>query len=220
MIKDFVKQGTLASNLAKEISDYAAKRISLVDAGDDVFYAYKSSIDFYRGQSVANNLVFSVSQDADFDAYRLSVYPYARRVDPTDSTQDDVAFRPTTWTSSGLISPTINGIDTYAVDCSFQLSVSDATGQYNYQNMPFMSGSLYCSYTNIYSAAGQATRYPITECPASLTFCVPMEVSRGGSVICRVTPLYSGLDDTNNGVYMQYRIVGVLEGKKKVRAFK
>ena len=218
MIENFIKQGAAAASLAKEVSAYTAKVVSKIDAGDDVFYAYRSSIEFFRGQSVANNLVFSISQDADFDAYRLSIYPRMRMIDPANPVTDDVAFRPTIWTSGGIINPL--GEDSSAVDCSFALSISDRTGQYNYQNIPFLSGSLYCSYVNTYSAAGQAARNPITESPGGLTFDVPMQITRGGSVICRVTPLFSGQDDTAAGIYLQYQIVGVLEGKKKVRAFK
>lgn len=218
MLENFIKQGRSAAALAKDISSYTSEVVSKIDSGDDVFYAYKSSIEFFRGQSVANNLVFSISQDADFDAYRLSIYPYARQIDPSNPLNNDVAFRPTIWTSSGVINPV--GEDSSAVDCSFSLSVSDRTGQYNYQNIPFMSGSLYCSYVNSYTAAGQTARFPITENPGSMTFCVPMQIARGGSVICRATPLFSGQDDAVYEAYLQYRIVGVLEGKKKVRAFK
>lgn len=220
MLPELVKQSADASAFAKEVSEYLSRRVEKIDAGDDLFYAYRSSVEFYRGQSVANNMAFNISQDADFDAYRLSIYPYARRVDPTSVANNDVTFRPTTWTSSGLLD--CIGIDSCAVDCSFQLSVADKTGQYAYQNIPFMSGSLYCSYVNIYSAAGQQARNPITESPACLTFHTPMQIARGGSVICRVTPLFSGKDDTTGPAttYIQYKIVGVLEGKKKVRAFK
>lgn len=229
------------ANLAEEANKLiekaqaARKQTRLLRSGDRVWTPLVSAVEFPQGTAAAANMVFNVPADADFWAYRFTLYPYCKVIDPVNGTPDDVVYRPTSFTGQ----PANPGM-TQAIDV-----LSDIENQVD-AVFAFISGGKELQNVNIPASAAYSTsmgkwvqpniafvqQWGATwSTPGGMVFDIPWYIPRGRAITCRVTPTYlgirtieelviSGEEETTIVRQHRYKFMGVLEGEKRVGALR
>ena len=193
---------------------------ALRDAKDRVFYSIQDSFTFQQGQNVVQNLTFNVPQSDDFEAIRLSFYPFVRRINvdtPAPNTTNDLVFRPTLWVFQFLTADTVK----YSVDALVELTTATPDGKTRaYQNAAFFVSQTFSGYTSQIQNSGWGLQtFDRSESPSALVFDPCWRLAKGSTVTARMTPLFSGERATafEDGLVNEYQIRGVLEGFKRAR---
>lgn len=201
-----------------------AAQAKLREASDRVFYSLQDSFTFQQGQNNVQNLVFNVPASDDFEAVRLSLYPFVRRISvealPAGTT-NDLTFRPTIWSFQNVTSD----LRYYAVDALLELVVSTDGKTRSYQNAAFTAFQTFSAYTSPIGASGVSSAglvsFDRSESPSALVFDPCWRLPKGSTVTMRVTPLFSGERaaalTAADGLINEYQIRGVLEGYKRAR---
>lgn len=192
----------------------------LREAKDRVFYSIQDAFSFQQGQNVAQNLVFNVPQSEDFEAVRLSLYPFVRRVSVETlpaATTNDLVFRPTTW----VFQYPSQSVARYGVDALVELTSALSGGSTRaYQNAAFFVAQTFSGFTSPIAAEGFGVQtFDSFQSPSALVFEPFWHLPKGSTVTARVTPSFSGerSADFNDGLVNEYQIRGVLEGFKRTR---
>ena len=223
LVNQVLAQGKKLGELATRVHTVQAQ---LREASDRVFYSLQDSFTFQQGQNVVQNLVFNVPTSEDFEAVRMSAYPFIRRISIANPLLSEVAFRPTVWTFQNVSESLIR----YSVDALFEVTTaySDGTTR-RYQNAAFLASQLFSAYTSPIAQENEAIlaippvslqSYDRSESPSALVFDPCWRLPKGSTVMARVSPLFSGERDTAgyaDGLINEYQIRGVLEGYKRTR---
>jgi len=202
-----------------------AAQAKLREASDRVFYSLQDSFTFQQGQNNVQNLVFNVPASDDFEAVRLSLYPFVRRISVgtlPSGTTDDLTFRPTVWSFQSV---DVTELSFYAVDALLELVASADGKTRTYQNAAFTAYQTFSAYTSPILGGGAfppgLQAYDRSESPSGLVFDPCWRLPKGSTVTMRVTPLFSGERPAAltavDGLVNQYQLRGVLEGYKRVR---
>lgn len=234
MLAEIISQTDKAARLC-ERAQKAVGKVRGLRSGDRVFTPLVVATEFSQGSAPSANLVFNVPADADFWAYRLLFYPYCKVVDPTNLTPDEVAFRSTSFSgesnSSGIGNPALRYSDfNTLIDANFALIYQGK----ELQNIDVPISAAYCCNTGKWCAKSTDSAAPVnvwagaSQTPAGLVFDIPMFIPRAHSLTCRVTPTLLGIRSILDPIagpaeitrQHRYKIVGVLEGEKKVTAFR
>jgi hypothetical protein len=213
----------------------AAQRPRALRSGDRVWTPLISSVEFVQGTAASANMVFNVPADTDFWAYRFTLYPYCKVIDPVNGTPDDVVYRPTSFTGQ----PANPGMPALSTDFSDIENQVDAV-------FGFISGGKEMQNVNIPAAAAYSTTMgkwvqatlvnvqqwgAVHSTPGGMVFDIPWFFPRGRAITCRVTPTYLGIRTITEEVLIdavptdivrqhKYKLIGVLEGEKRVGAFR
>lgn len=218
LIEQVFEQGKKIESLASRANSAQAK---LRESSDRVFFSLQDSFTFQQGQNTVQNLVFNVPASDDFEAVRLSFYPFVRRITLTTGgfATSDLTFRPTVWTVQNVTS----ALRWYAVDALVELTTALSDGKTRrYQNAAFLIAQTFSAYTSPIgnSIATSLQTYDRSESPSALVFDPVWHLPKGSTITARVTPLFSGERDTvgyADDLVNQYQIRGVLEGYKRAR---
>ncbi len=233
-LQAILKQSEEAAKLADAASSAVAK-VRGLRSGDRVFTPLVVAAEFSQGNAPSAVLVFNVPADADFWAYRLLLYPYCKVVDPVNGTPDEVVFRSTSFTGESA-TPGINDPATQysdfgtLVDCTFAL-IYDGK---ELQNIDTPVSAAYCSnmlkwYENVsLGGSGDTPWAAASQNPSGLVFDIPMFIPRSKNLSLRITPTFLGIRSITDQIagpvditrQHRYKIIAVLEGEKKVSAFR
>jgi len=225
-VRDLIEQVLMQGKKLEALtSRTAAAQAKLREASDRVFYSLQDSFTFQQGQNVVQNLLFNVPASDDFEAVRLSFYPFVRRVAVEDlpaGTTSDLTFRPTVWSFQDVTS----SLAFYAVDALVELVTAFPDGSTRrYQNAAFTMYQTFSAYTSPLTSGGVVPvglqGYDRSESPSALIFDPCWHLPKGSTVTARVTPLFSGERlaalTAADGLVNEYQIRGVLEGYKRAR---
>lgn len=200
-------------------------------SGDRVMTPIIASAEFPQGAAPSANLVFNVPADADFRAYRLLLYPYCKVVDPVNATGDEVAFRPTSFSgeamSTGVPASATNVYSDFntLVDGRFALVFQGK----EIQNIDTPMSAAYGANIGKWASTGGSPWAAASQSPGGHVFDIPFFIQRSKSLVCRVTPVHLGVRTLVESILPgpvnitrqhRYKIVGVLEGEKRVAAFR
>lgn len=238
MLAQILAQADSAAKLVERAQRALANTRGL-RGGDRVWTPLTASAEFSQGSAPAKTLIFNVPADADFWAYRLMLYPYCKVIDPINGTPDEIVYRSTSFAgesgSSGVGDPddTYTDFDTL-VDGSFAIIREGK----EWQNIEAPFSAAYCcgydKWVAKNSTAAASAVYPwgsASQTPGGLVFDIPEFIQRGGSLSVRLTPTLLGIRTIEETITRdaapitiirqhQYKIVGVLEGEKKVGALR
>jgi hypothetical protein len=226
-VRDLIEQVLMQGKKLEALTSRTnAAQAKLREASDRVFYSLQDSFTFQQGQNVVQNLLFNVPASDDFEAVRLSFYPFVRRVAVEDlpaGTTNDLTFRPTVWSFQDVTT----SLAYYAVDALVELVTALPDGSTRrYQNAAFTMYQTFSAYTSpLTSTANTAPfglqGYDRSESPSALVFDPCWHLPKGSTVTARVTPLFSGERlaalTAADGLINEYQIRGVLEGYKRAR---
>jgi hypothetical protein len=205
-------------------------------SGDRVYTPLVVYAEFSQGQAASRNVVFNIPADADFWAYRLLLIPQCKVIDPVNGTPSDLAFRSTSFVgqpySPGVVDPEQDFSDfNNTVDGSFGFMYEGKELQNN--DLPFAA-----AYGQQLGKWGVDENSPTATgwcgsvaTPSGLVFDIPFFLARGKSLTLRLTPSYLGVRTIEETIYRDevpttivrqnlYRIVAILEGEKRVNAFR
>lgn len=232
MLAEIIAQTDKSARLL-ERAQKAVQNVRGLRSGDRVYTPLVVSAEFSQGSAPSQNLVFNVPADADFWAYRLLLYPYCKVVDPVNLTPDEVVYRSTSFTgepfATGVLDPdeaytdfntSVDGVFAFMyqgkelqnVDVPWSAAYGVNTGKW-LQSVSIVQGSAW-------AAASQT--------PGGFVFDIPFFIPRSRQLTLRLTPTYLGVrtivetipGPTNIVRQHQYKMVAVLEGEKKVAAFR
>lgn len=238
MLMHILKQAEDAARLAERAAAAVANTRGL-RSGDRVYAPLVQEAEFGQGSAPSQNLVFTTPADSDFWAYSLALYPFCKVVDPVNLTPDEIVYRPTSFAGQSDEpgadgSPAIGYTDfNTLVDGTFAL-ISEGE---ELQNVEVPMSAAYCNEIGKWVPDDTArfsnkTWGGASQTPGGLVFDIPLFIPRSKSLTLRITPTYLGIRTitetvTLNGVpgttitrQHKYKIVAVLEGEKKVSAFR
>lgn len=233
MISEIIQQADRSARLL-ERAQQASANVRGLRSGDRVYTPLPAFAEFSQGSAPSANLVFNVPADADFWAYRLLFYPYCKIVDPVNGTPDEIVYRPTSFSGEsegpGFVDPDLGYTDfNCVVDGMFGLIYQGK----ELQNIDTPVSAAYCSDVGKWVPAPSIRGLwgAASQTPAGLVFDVPLFIPRSKSLVCRFTPTYLGVrtivetidvEDVPTEITRQhkYKILAVLEGEKKVTAFR
>lgn len=203
-------------------------------SGDRVWTPLVASVEFEQGTAASQNMTFNVPADADFWAYRFTLYPYCKVIDPVNGTPDDVVYRPTTFTcqpaTPGMTSDTDFSDVENQVDAVFAFIVGGKELQN--VNIPAMAAYSTSMGKWVQGSIGNLPQWGAAQSnPGGMVFDIPWYIPRGRAVTCRVTPTYLGIRTIEETATIgedpvtiirkhKYKLIGVLEGEKRVGAFR
>lgn len=223
-INEIVKQAQAAESLLERAERACAKTRGL-RGGDRTYTPLIAAAIFPQGSAAKADLVFNVPADADFWAYKLLMFPQCRVVDPAGGTPDEVTFRATSFSgesgSTGIAAAATRYSDfNTIVDGTFALIFEGR----ELHNVDTPLAATYCASTGKWLTGGFAGGIPPTwsganPTPGGMVFDVPFFIPRTKSLTCRVSPTHLGVRTIDTRRH-EYRIVGILEGEKKVSAFR
>lgn len=238
LLKALVDQADRAAALCAKAAA-AASTIRGLRGGDRVWTPLITEAEFSQGAAPSTNLVFTTSEDADFWAYRLGFYVFCKVIDPVNGSPDEIVYRPASfvgepsqpgaasaelatdfWTSvDGTFALVYKGQELQNVDIPFAAAYTAETGKWTVASTIGNSGP----YEPFWAAASDA--------PGGMEFDIPFFIPRGDSLMCRITPNFLGprsiqeeqlAEGAPNTIVRQhkYKIVGILEGEKRVNALR
>lgn len=237
MLAEIMAQTDRAERLLERCQQAVARTRGL-RSGDPVFTPLIAFAEFGQGAAPSVNLIFNVPADADFWAYRLLFYPYCKVVDPVNLTPDEIVYRSTSFVGESFST----GVGTPATAWSDFNNLIDGTfaimseGE-ELQNIDIPVAGAYCanigkwmptagdpSFSTFFGGQWGAA----SQTPGGYVFDIPQFIARGKALSVRFTPTYLGvrtITDTITGPTTitrqhKYKIVAVLEGEKKVSAFR
>lgn len=208
------------SALSREADRIGREAASLMDDGDRAWNLLRAiSAAFRLGQDDAVQLTFNVPADADYYGVGMNLFYQYRVIDPTNAANNDRTFRPCIWTSWACTQPTMgdNTVSNPGHEGNGSVTIlDDVAGAY--QNVPFSVASM---YSTPYGIPGGQQGPPITLFPGALRFHRPYLIGRGKAISLVYTPLFtSAFNITLEAPFTtEYRVVGILDGYKKVTAF-
>lgn len=200
-------------------------------SGDRVFTPLVVYAEFPQGQAASQNVVFSIPADADFWAYRLLLIPQCKVVDPVFGTPADLVYRSTSFVGQpctpGAVDPSFSFSDyNNTVDGTFAFMYEGKELQNN--DIPFAAA--YGQQLGKWGVEDGAWCGSVAT-PAGLVFDIPFFIARGKALTLRLTPTYLGVRSIEETIFRddlpvtivrqhRYRIAAVLEGEKRVNAFR
>ncbi len=195
MLNEILAQTDKAARLL-EIVQRAVENVRGLRSGDRVWTPLVSFAEFSQGDAPSANLIFNVPADADFWAYRLTIYPYCKVVDPENGSPDEIVYRSTSFTANegpGNLDPSDHYLDiANLVDGSFAFIYEGN----EMQNIDTPIAAASCinvlKWTAPISNQG-AVWNAVTDTPGGLLFDVPFFIARSKSLVLRVTPSYLGV---------------------------
>lgn len=238
MLAEIVAQADSAAKLV-ERAQRALTNTRGLRGGDRVWTPLIASAEFSQGSAPAKTLVFNVPSDSDFWAYRLSLYPYCKVIDPINGTPDEIVYRSTSFSGESASAGVGDPDNTYTdfntlVDGSFEIILQGK----QHQNIEAPFSAAYCcgydKWVAKVSAAANSALFPwggASQTPGGYVFDIPEFIPRKGSLSVRLTPTLLGIRSIVETITRaaapieitrqhQYKIVGVLEGEKKVGAMR
>lgn len=191
--------------------------------GDRVPYQIKSQAFFREGENSVSELAFSIPKDHAFDASKLNIYTEARLLNTTDSTDDELTFRPVDY--SDRVVNTANAFAfNYQNSVELVYSLRDSMHG-DLQDFPCsvltaFSGRVSTSASDVggvtgVSASGTLGQTPVAGWIGALHFKSPYHIDPGASLTARVTPTFSFNNEATT--QKEFRITGVLHGYRVVR---
>ncbi len=177
----------------------------ITDDGDRLWFVYVSSLEFAEKDTKVRDLNFIISQDADFVARRISFALKLHRESGESSDPDgffhSLEFPYNNAGGSGTI------VD-FQVELTESFEKDGKMIQRPYQDIPIPAQLTY------------SNNDPTFGSPSALCFDIDWELIRGSNMQCKITVLsaVNGIDPTINTD--TYKIIGMLEGYKKIRALK
>ena len=235
-MRELVQQQKKLDDLLQKIASLRVRRRSNPMDGDRIDYSFVRSIQFRQQDNSAQNILFSIPQETDFVAERLSFYPSYRFITTDEATNGppEISFRPCLFTFyEGAMNPFI-GTDAVdgLVDCFVDISESyvenGKTLSRRYQNMPTPMSMFYSGVINYRSGGEQFlaaigdSKYDGFEFPSGMVFPCPYLLTAGSALTIRIAPSFAGArvdpalpggDPTQQN---EYQVTAVLEGFKKV----
>lgn len=217
-----IAQGIKLEELSARTHNAQAR---LRESSDRVFFSLQDAFTFQQGQNTVQNLVFNVPGTDDFEAVRLSVYPFIRKVNLSIGSQSDVTFRPTVWSFQNVSASLVR----YSVDALMEMTVAYSDGKTrSCQNAAFLASQVFSAYTSPVAQENEAFltipppslgSYDRSESPSALVFDPCWVLPKGSTVTLRITPLFSGERDVDyaDSLINEYQLRGVLEGYKRAR---
>lgn len=236
MLAEIISQTEKSERLLERVQR-SDEKVRGLRSGDRVFTPLVVAAEFSQGAAPSANLVFNVPADADFWAYRLLLYPYCKVIDPVNGTPDDVVFRSTSFTgepyATGAIDPDEHYTDFNAsVDGVFALIYQGK----ELQNVDVPFSAAYTVNTGKWAASSPfgaqgSTWAAASQTPGGFVFDIPMFIPRAKNLTLRLTPTYLGIRTIEETIpdgegtktivrQHRYKLVAVLEGEKKVTAFR
>ncbi len=242
MLAEIIAQADNAARLVERAQRALANTRGL-RGGDRVWTPLVASVEFSQGPAPAQTMVFNVPADADYWAYRLLLYPYCKVVDPVNGTPDEITYRSTSFAGESSSAGAGDPDDTYTdfntlVDGSFAIIREGK----EWQNIESPLSAAYCC--NYDKWAARANFVPngsiftttftwsgASQTPGGYVFDIPEFIPRKGSLSVRITPTMLGVRSIVESITREaapvnitrqhkYKIVGVLEGEKKVGAMR
>lgn len=206
----------------------------MLRSGDLVWTPLVADVEFSQGTAASLNMVFNVPADADFWGHRFTLYPYCKVVDPVNGTPDEVAYRPTSFTNQPFTPGNLNSLQYSDMETQVDLVFAFITGGKELQNVNIPAAAVYGSTLAKWvldSSVDRASWGGALQTPGGMVFDIPWWLPRGKALTVRVTPTYLGkrtieetilVDEVETEIVRQhkYKIVGVLEGRKSVGAFR
>lgn len=234
MLSEIISQTDRTERLLSKASA-AVSSVRGLRSGDRVYTPLVVSAEFAQGASPSQNVVFNVPADADFWAYRLLIYPYCKVVDPINRTPDELVYRSTSFAGQAG-SPGVKSSLRYSdfdnvVDMTFAL-IRDGKEM---QNIDTPVSAVYCAnmgkFNTTFTLSTSTLWAGASQTPAGMVFDVPLFLPRSKTLTLRLTPTYLGVRTIEETITVaavqttivrqhQYKIVAVLEGEKKVTAFR
>lgn len=236
MITEIITQANKAEILAQR-AQRAVENVRGLRSGDRVFTPLVQAAEFQQGQAPSRNLVYNVPADADFWAYRFSLFPYCKVVDPQNGTPDEITYRPTSFTGQSE-SPGAAAVVAGDAYTDFDTLVD---GRFAFifkgdelQNIDIPMAAAYSQGIGKWLPTAATSPVPIwggsTSQPGGFVFDIPFFIPRGKNLTVRLTPTYLGVRSiietipAGGGTEItrqhKYKLIGVLEGEKKVQAFR
>ncbi len=220
-----------------ERAQKACENVRGLRSGDRVYTPLIASAEFAQGNAPSANLVFNVPADADFWAYRLLFYPYCKVIDPVNGSPDELVFRPASFTGEAG-APGLDNVSSVYTD--YSTSVDGTFGLIfdgqEMQNIDTPLSAAYCANMGKWLSGFPSGSSPglwagSSDTPGGYVFPIPHFMPRAKSLVCRVTPTYLGVRTITEQMagevapttitrQHRYKIVAVLEGEKKVAAFR
>lgn len=213
----------------------AVERTRGLRSGDRVYTPLVVTAEFDQGNAPSANLIFNVPADADFWAHRLCLFPSCKVIDPVNGTPDEVVFRPTSWAGQAFTSGFFNPDETYGdfntvMDGMFALIFQGK----ELQNADVPASGAYCADVGKWLAQGAVTTHfwaAVSQTMGGYVFDVPFFIPRGKSLTLRFTPTYLGVRTIVETILVdavpteitrrhRYKLTAVLEGEKRVSAFR
>ncbi len=234
MLNQIIAQTDKAARLLEQ-SIKANANVRGLRSGDRVFTPLVGAVEFSQGNAPSANIVFNVPADADFWAYRLLLEPYCKIVDPVNGSPDEVAYRSTSFSFESESTGVPGDDDTYSdfntlVDGTFAIIYQGKERQ----NIDVPFAAAYGANIGKWLGdfGGGASWGGASQTPGGFVFDIPQFLPRGQSLVCRITPTFLGTrtiedewtptEGESSSILRQhkYKIVGVLEGEKRVNALR
>lgn len=215
-LEEALRQGDRVAGLlarARKLSSLLRSR-----GVERVPHVLQKSFTFKQGENTSGPLVFQAPTSHEFEAHRIALYPEIRLVSVRSANgASEVTFRPTQWTHSVMLALTTgplsqvwaNAIDRLVdaqVELALQVGEEDSREM---QNAPFPVSQCFSGSMNSDTVGGTL----VTSKPGLLVFQHPVVLRPGRSLLCKVTPTFSGTRTTDARIN-EYRITAVLEGAK------
>ncbi len=204
-----MSQEAQALKLVEKIDNLLDRVSYIIDDGDRAPIFLRGQMTFVTGETPSTDMIFNIPKDADFFGERLNLYLQRRVTSLTaPATATEKTFRPVCWTTVCDIT-SLNG------------AIKDATATFEITDS--MNGPYASAPMSIKSAWSQRVGVPqagpsISSYIGGLDFVVPYHIKRGHTLTVKVSPIFSRFN--NETTKNEYRVVGVLTGYKKVKAFK
>ena len=183
-MRRLVEQQKEIDDLLRRVEALRIRRRNTPMSGDRIDYSFVESIQFRQQENVAQNIVFSIPQETDYVAERLSFYPSYRFVttDEAGNGPPEISFRPCIFSSyEGAFNPFVETDSTAgAVDCFIDISENYIENgkslSRRYQNLPTPVEMFYSGAVNYRQGGFQGgsqdidDRYDGFEFPSTMVF--------------------------------------------------
>jgi len=187
--------------------------LGLVDDGDDDSYYLHDSYTFLTGSKQEQDLILNNPLDSPFYGKRLSLFLDSRLTDQSGADNSELTFRPDDWTpTNDWPAPSPIG----AANCSFTVRTPRGV----YSSSPL---SISHAFSTRHGVPGG--QLPASSYLGGLDFHRKFPIPRGNAMTVRVSPNFTRALASNNVIpdptsVPEYRVTAVLQGYKKVRAFR
>lgn len=211
----------------KRIDALVSRALALADDGDRAPYFVRSNTVFRSPDNTNGEMLFNIPADADFYGKRLDLFLSARTVSTASPTLTDLTYRPVDWTPAAMLSTSrIESIA--AANCVFFISDSMRGA---YQLSPIAIPMAFSARAMNFAAGLLAGGIIPVGTPylGGLDFHTDYVLKRGSSMSVVVTPLFSHARSdadllnsfvSQDGDVLELRVVGLLQGYKKVKALR
>lgn len=184
------------------------------DDGDRAAYYIHDDFTFTTGSKAEQDLILTNPFDAAFYGKRLDLYLDRRLVDESGAGNSELTFRPVDWTATNDVGqPSLVAFKD--VNAVFTVRTPDGS----YSNAPLAISHAFSARQGVYKFT------PVSAYLGGLDFHRDYVVPRGEAMTVRVSSIYTKAlegggkipDDTS---VPEYRVTAVLQGYKRVRAFR